>query len=397
MKSPIFIKTFTFVLATWILQHYKEVGNISNSLYNISQARRTLDDRNNRLLSKIEEENGLPDEQFERKTLVKEKDDGLEYVNESENEENIHSDVKEEEIKKEEDEEKIRLKQMTRELDKLKYVEDLLKIRIFKAQCKMNNIRGKAALGNLMKKVKLKTDTDAEDNVEDSLEKIKSEYMKDTLKLKEIEEKIHLVQTQILENARYSSKDPKALLKEVGEKIHLMQTHVLDNVKHSAKYSKALLKGVGENFISKKSHLVGSVLSSTKEGTTKAKALKKSIFSKFRSFYEKDSYLEKKLFKIFCYVDKCENDPNITQKAFNIIKLKKYGPILGVPFSIILLGFFGFIDASILYPLMFVCAGIGFAMFMYILAKTLKYDISSYGITNPGFKEYVASFKRCIA
>ncbi|SBS99331.1 Plasmodium exported protein (Pm-fam-a like), unknown function [Plasmodium ovale curtisi] len=396
MKSPIFNKTFTFVLVTWILQYYKNVSNISNSLYNVSQARRTLDDRNNRLLSKTEEENGTPDEQLERKSLLKEKDDGLKYVNESENEENIHSKAGEEEIKKEEDENKIRLKQLTKELDKLKYVEDLLKIKIFYAQYKMNNIRGKAALGNLMKKVKLKTDTDEEDNVEDTLEKIKSGYMKDTLKLKEIEEKIHLVQTQILENARYSSKDPKALLKEVGEKIHLMQTYVLDNVKHSAKDSKVLLKDVGEKFKSKKLHLVENVLSNTKEGTTKVKALKKNIFSKFRSFYEKDSYLEKKLFKIFCYVDKCENDPNITQKAFNIIKLKKYGPILGVPFSLILLGSIGFV-AEAVYPLIFVCAGISIAMFMYILAKTLKYDISSYGITNPGFKEYVASFKRCIA
>ncbi|KJP85041.1 hypothetical protein AK88_05325 [Plasmodium fragile] len=108
-----------------------------------------------------------------------------------------------------------------------------------------------------------------------------------------------------------------------------------------------------------------------------------------------DSRIEKTLFRTFNYIDECEHNPNITKTQYRLLKIKKYGSILALPFLIALssLGFYA--DVS-LHWVIFVFCALSFIIFFYILVKTLKYDLKSHGIRKPLFMDYVRSFKRCI-
>ncbi|SCO70989.1 Plasmodium exported protein, unknown function [Plasmodium vivax] len=109
-----------------------------------------------------------------------------------------------------------------------------------------------------------------------------------------------------------------------------------------------------------------------------------------------DSKIEKKLFDTYSYMDEREHDPNVSKKQFKILKIKKYGAIMALPFVVILpaLGLYGGDDFC--HYFIFLFAAVSFLISFYILVKILKYDLKSNGVKKPRFKDYVESFKRCI-
>ncbi|SBT52526.1 Plasmodium exported protein (Pm-fam-a like), unknown function [Plasmodium ovale wallikeri] len=193
------------------------------------------------------------------------------------------------------------------------------------------------------------------------------------------------------EEDNISQSEEKSKIKEVEilekeEKLHGKKTDEAEE-EENAKSS-----GIEEDFKLERIKSKASVSDRVKS----SKIFKKKLCSIFRPFKRMDAYIEKKLFKIFYYVDKCEINPNMNQKSFYIIKLKKYGTILSVPIIITLVGLLGLINPAT-YAVMFTFSNISFGILLYIMMKTLKYEISSRGKTKPGFKEYVASFKRCMS
>ncbi|CAA9986651.1 Plasmodium exported protein, unknown function [Plasmodium knowlesi strain H] len=108
-----------------------------------------------------------------------------------------------------------------------------------------------------------------------------------------------------------------------------------------------------------------------------------------------DFQIERALFKTCNYIDECEYNPYISRNQYRMLKFKKYGAILALPF-VIAFSALGFYADENLYSVIFGFAALSFIIFFYILVKILKYDLRSHGIYKPHFMDYVRSFRRCI-
>ncbi|SBT52523.1 Plasmodium exported protein (Pm-fam-a like), unknown function [Plasmodium ovale wallikeri] len=164
--------------------------------------------------------------------------------------------------------------------------------------------------------------------------------------------------------------------KELGEKMNLSELE-----------EKMKLREIEEKFRSKYSSLKKSKL---------AKLMKenKFLYDKlnylFKNFKRAELYLEKKIFKSLCYIDKSKNDTNIDKYTCNKIHLISYGKLISAPLLMLLIGFIGFSSHSAI-PLLF--CGIGGIMLGYLFIKTLKYELSSQGVVNPTINQYYAATK----
>ncbi|GAB64901.1 Pv-fam-b protein [Plasmodium cynomolgi strain B] len=108
-----------------------------------------------------------------------------------------------------------------------------------------------------------------------------------------------------------------------------------------------------------------------------------------------DSQIEKILFNTYSYVDACEDNPDISANQLRLVKLKKYGIIISLPFVFALCGAVFFAEES-LHFLTVIFFSLGIIISLYNLVKVLKYDIKAHGIHKPVFMDYLKSFKRCI-
>ncbi|CAI7718408.1 Plasmodium exported protein, unknown function [Plasmodium vivax] len=258
----------------------------------------------------------------------------------------------------------------------------------------------------------------------EEIEKIAlSKYQDYKKKMKELEEQLNVMKQKVMSSKMINIADHTKKIGETVEKIKSMKDKVLSEgmtkvVEYQKRLDEALEKINVMKEKLKKQNIMNAELLKMLDHQKALKEVKDFIKTKYdvvvpsaldsmKRIKEKkikipnpvgmlDSKIEEKMFKTYSYMDEREHDPNVSKKQFKILKIKKYGAIMALPFVVILpaLGLYG--GDEFCHYFIFLFAAVSFLISFYILVKILKYDLKSNGVKKPRFKDYVESFKRCI-
>ncbi|KMZ88324.1 Pv-fam-b protein [Plasmodium vivax Brazil I] len=390
MELLICIKTFTFILLVWICQFWHNTGlsrkttdkelNVVNPPVEaltrrlLSQSESGDDDNFSvfgagegikSMLKNVKELINL--NELEEKLNVKKLQ---ELVNINDLQERFNVKKLQEVMKLSDLEEKLNVKKL-QELVKLKELKELkekIKLEEIKEKMKLSKLEEIVNLNELREKI----------NLDHIKEKIKAEKLEEIFKLQEIKEKVNL------EELKKSMKLDK--LEDMKEKIKLMKLEELIKLKELEEMLKV---NEWDGKIKSKYKIV-------KKGVLSTLKKNKFIYTKLQWAHKHvqraDSYLEKKIFKELCYIDKSKDDPNIDSDTYTKIQLTSYGKLLALPLLVLLIGFICF-SAKNAYVWVVIFCGLAAAKFAYLFFKTIKYELSGVGVPKPTMKEYYRASK----